>query len=139
MAFAAPTLPSDVVHPISMRGISCTCGAELEVDDVDHPTELLCPAGCVVALAENLRALTECPTPICPRCTQPILRDAGQIGRTPKIHAACRTPAEIAAMAAQRALNAEYYRANAEKWRTTYYTRKPGALGRPRKEVSHGV
>jgi hypothetical protein len=112
MAFAPPTLPSDVVHPIPMRGISCTCGAELEVDDVDHPTELLCPA------------------------TQPILRDAGQIGRTPKIHAACRTPAEIAAMAAQRALNAEYYRANAEKWRTTYYTRKPGALGRPRTEAA---
>jgi hypothetical protein len=136
MVFLPSTLPPDVVHPIPMRGISCTCGAELEVDDVDHPTELRCPAGCVVALAENLRAPTSTPTPICPRCTQPILRDAGQIGRTPRIHAACRTPAEIAAMAAQRALNAEYYRANAEKWRTTYYTRKPGALGRPRKEAA---
>jgi hypothetical protein len=136
MAFAPPTLPFDVVHPIPMRGISCACGAELEVDDVDHPTELRCPAGCVVALAENLRALTSRPAPICPRCTQPVLRTAQQIGRTPKIHPACRTPAEIAAMAAQRALNAEYYRANAEKWRTTYYTRKPGALGRPRKEMS---
>lgn len=36
------------------------------------------------------------PDPVCDRCQRPIVRAPGQLGRIPKHHDACRTPAEIA-------------------------------------------
>lgn len=93
-------LPADVVHPIPMRGLACTCGAELEVDDVDRPTALVCPNGCAVALAP-----VERPAAICPTCAKPIVRAPGQIGRTPAKHPECLTESDRRRLAKLAAAN----------------------------------